>query len=89
VGNATISASLSGTTGMATLSVTAATLVSVAVTPATPSIARGTTIPRLARLLIEIIVKDDLFNAIVDPPPPSRRETATKPDPKWAAALRV
>ncbi len=44
VGTATISAALSGKTGMTTLSVTAATLVSVAVTPATPSIARGTTI---------------------------------------------
>ena len=44
VGTATISAVLSGKTGMTTLTVTAALLVSVAVTPPIPSIARGTTL---------------------------------------------
>jgi hypothetical protein len=51
--------------------------------------ARGTTVAGLARLLIEIIVRDNLFSAVVDAPPPLRRATPSKPDPKWASALRV
>ena len=42
-GTTTISAALSGITGDATLTVTAATLLSIAVTPESPSIAKGTT----------------------------------------------
>ena len=43
IGSTTIAATFGGTTGSTTLTVTAATLVSLAVTPATPSIARGLT----------------------------------------------
>jgi 6-phosphogluconolactonase (cycloisomerase 2 family) len=43
VGSATITAILSGVSGTTTLTVKAAALVSIAVTPATPSIAKGTT----------------------------------------------
>ena len=42
-GTSTISASMSGETGTTTLTVTAATLQSIAVTPANPSIAKGNT----------------------------------------------
>ena len=42
-GQSTISATLGTVTGTDTLTVTAATLVSIAVTPATPSIAKGLT----------------------------------------------
>jgi 6-phosphogluconolactonase (cycloisomerase 2 family) len=42
-GSATIAAMMSGITGTTTLTVTAAAVVSIAVTPATPSIANGTT----------------------------------------------
>jgi len=44
VGTATISAAVDGLTGTATLTVTPATLLSIAVTPANPSIAAGLTI---------------------------------------------
>ncbi|MCE9574407.1 MAG: Ig-like domain-containing protein [Deltaproteobacteria bacterium] len=44
VGTTTISATLSGKTGSTTLSVTAATIVSIAVTPATPAVAKGLTL---------------------------------------------
>ncbi|MEI9936556.1 MAG: Ig-like domain-containing protein [Pseudomonadota bacterium] len=43
VGSTSISATLDGVTGSTTLTVTAATLVSIGVTPATPSIAKGLT----------------------------------------------
>ena len=43
VGTATISAALNGVTGSTTLAVTTATLQSIAVTPANPSVAKGTT----------------------------------------------
>ncbi len=43
VGSATITATVSGISGNTTLTVTAATLVSIDVTPATPSIAKGVT----------------------------------------------
>jgi len=43
VGTTTITATFSGQTGTSALTVTAATLSSIAVTPATPSIAKGTT----------------------------------------------
>ncbi len=42
VGSATITATLAGVSGTTTLTVTAATLVSIAVTPADPSVANGT-----------------------------------------------
>jgi hypothetical protein len=38
--------------------------------------ARGTTIARLARLLIETIVRDDLFDAVIDSAPPAPRPKA-------------
>lgn len=40
--------------------------------------ARGTSPLRLARLLIEIIVKDDLFEAVIDPLPPPRGAISSK-----------
>ena len=44
---------------------------------------------RLARLVIETVVKDRLIDAVIDAPPhPSRRVMATRPGPKWASALR-
>ncbi|MEO8906174.1 MAG: Ig-like domain-containing protein [Polyangiaceae bacterium] len=43
VGTTTVSATLAGVTGSTTLTVTAATLVSISVTPATPSVAKGLT----------------------------------------------
>ena len=43
-GNTTITATLGAISGSTTLTVTAATLVSIAVTPASPSIAKGTTL---------------------------------------------
>jgi 6-phosphogluconolactonase (cycloisomerase 2 family) len=45
VGTATISAAIDGLTGTATLTVTPATLLSIAVTPANPSIPAGLTVP--------------------------------------------
>jgi len=45
VGTATISAAVDGLTGTATLTVTPATLLSISVTPANPSIAAGLTLP--------------------------------------------
>src|SRR5258707_1388539 len=51
--------------------------------------ARGVSSPgRLARQLLEIIVRDRLYAAIIDPPPPPRRMVETL-DPKWANALAV
>ncbi len=43
VGSTSISATFNGVTGSTTLTVTAATLVSIGVTPATPSVAKGLT----------------------------------------------
>ena len=56
--------------------------------------ARGTTVARLAKLLIETIVRDDLFDAVIDPPPPKPRPMTLqrKVDPlaaRLGGALRV
>lgn len=48
VGSATITAAQDGVSGTTSLTVTAATLVSIGVTPATPTIAKGTTVQLLA-----------------------------------------
>ncbi len=45
VGTTVISATLDGQTGTTTLAVTAATIAAIAVTPATPSVAKGLTLP--------------------------------------------
>ena len=42
---------------------------------------------RLARQLLEVVVRDGLVNAVIDPAPLTPRATATRPDVKWAAAL--
>ncbi len=47
----------------------------------------GTSPGRLARLLIETIVRDSLIHAVIDSPPPKPRPTATRRDEKWSAAL--
>jgi len=47
----------------------------------------GVTVARFSRLLLEIIARDSLYTAVIDPPPRSLRATATKPDPIWREAL--
>ncbi len=47
----------------------------------------GTSPGRLARQLVEVVVRDRLYAAVIDPPLATRRTTTVKPNPKWSGAL--